>query len=476
MKRIITFLLLALCCRQQLPAQCTLSNPGIKLNYAVTSGTNCQINIDLYFDLVHNPGGKYVWVHIWPAGSYANWNYTDPPTTGNGGLTGSIATFGIEHQQNDLVMQSTYPPDAAAPGFQFTGLSATEGPGILTGSERYTIRNVTLTIPGGCDIPQSFIADVWQSQSAQAQNVHCFSKGLTFYANDPTATGFINCVAPRTYSFIIRTISNTSMDVSYKVFIDDGDGIFNQVLDNIEVLNGSTTLTAAGNYRYASGTQSYLPYSLQKPYADRDLWLQVTSPSAPNAIYAHLLNSCIPLPVTLHSWMAERRNEWVRLQWTTVTEYMNRGFSVQRLNGDSWQTIGFVPSTAPNGNSNTVIRYEFTDLNRTNDVAQYRLQQEDLDGKTTLSETRLVYGMNQGGKLLVYPNPTLNGQFSFMAGNMEGTVLIRLLDMNGRMVQQWERTGGREMTLQFNQSGVYILQVQEKNSGRMMSQKLMIGR
>ena len=84
--------------------------------------------------------------------------------------------------------------------------------------------------------------------------------------------------------------------------------------------------------------------------------------------------------------------------------------------------------------------------------------------------------MNQGGKLLVYPNPTLNGQFSFMAGNMEGTVLIRLLDMNGRMVQQWERTGGREMTLQFNQSGVYILQVQEKNSGRMMSQKLMIGR
>lgn len=475
MKRIIVFLLLAVCCRQQLPAQCTLSNPGIKLNYAVVNGSNCQINIDLYFDLVHNPGGKYVWIHIWPAGAYSSWNYADPPSIANGGLTGSIATFGIEHQQSSLVMQTAYPPDANAPGFQYNGLSATEGPGILAGSERYTIRNVTLNIPGGCDIPQSFIADVWQSQSAQAQNVHCFSKGLTFYANDPAATGFINCVVPRTYSFIIRTISNNSMDVSYNVFIDDGDGIFNQVLDNISVLNGSTTLTAAGSFRFASGPQSYLPYSGQKPYADRDLWLQVTSPSAPNAIYAHLVNSCTPLPVTLSNWKAERNKEWVRMQWATEMEYMNKGFNLQRLDGERWQTIAFIPSSASNGNSDIRLQYEFTDLNRSSGMSQYRLQQVDLNGRMTLSEIKLVPGMNQQAKLLVYPNPAVNGSFNIMAAEMEGVILIRLFDMSGRQVQQWERVGGRELNIQFNKSGVYLLQVQEKNSGKALSQKLVIG-
>ena len=475
MKRIYLFLLLAVTSWQQLSAQCTLGNPGIKLNYSIVNGANCQINIDLYFDLVHNPGGKFVWVHIWPAGTYSNWNYSDPPTMANGGLTGSIATFGIQHQQSSLLMELSYPPDNNAPGFQYTGLSATEGPGILAGSERYTIRNVTLTIPGGCDIPQSFTADVWQSQSAQAQNVHCFSKGLIFFANDPVATGFINCVIPRTYSFTIRTISNTNMDVAYKVYIDDGDGIFNPTLDNIEVLNGSTTLTAAGNFRYSSGVQSYQPYAGQKPYADRDLWLQVTSPAAPNAIYAHLVNSCTPLPVTLGNWKAVRLNEWVRLQWTTVTEYMNKGFELQRLNGDRWETISFIPSAGSNGYSDIPLQYTYSDLNRNKVVSSYRLLQMDINGSITLSETRMVPGLNQNTKLLVYPNPAIRGSFNIYVAELEGVILIRLLDMSGRMVQQWERTGGREMSMQFDKSGVYLLQVQEKSSGRALSQKLVIG-
>jgi hypothetical protein len=265
------------------------------------------------------------------------------------------------------------------------------------------------------------------------------------------------------------------MDVSYNVFIDDGDGIFNQVLDNISVLNGSTTLTAAGNFRFASGPMSYLPYSGQKPYADRDLWLQVTSPSAPNAISAHLVNSCTPLPVTLSSWKAERNKEWVRLQWTTAMEYMNKGFNLQRLEGERWLTIAFVPSSAANGNSDAMMQYEFTDLNRSSGMSQYRLEQVDLNGRMTLSEIKMVPGMNQQGKLLVYPNPAVNGSFNFIAADMEGVILIRLFDMSGRLVQQWERVGGREMNLQFSKSGVYLLQVQEKSSGSMLSQKLVIG-
>jgi len=455
---------------------CTLGNPGVKLNYTVTQGSNCQIGLDLYFDMIHNPGGKWLWVHIWPTASYSNWNYNNPPTTSNGGLTGSIATFGLEHQGTSLVIQASYPPDAAAPGFQYSGLIAVEGPGSMTGSERYTIKNLVLTVPGGCNTPQSFTADVWESQSAQSQNVHCFVKGMNFYANDPSADGLLLCSNPRRYRFTITTINSGGMNVNFKVFVDDGDGIFNKITDTLQVNNGSVALDALNGYKYQSPLLDYLPWSGQQPYADKDLWLEVTSPAVPNAIYAQLLNSCIPLAVKFTSFTAVRAKELVRLQWRTATEAGNSGFYIERKNSSAgWQTVTFVPTQAPGGNSNTELYYSFDDYNIVPTITEYRLRQTDQDGKNAYSEIKPVKGLNQPASLQVYPNPTPDGQITVVT-SLTGELVLRLIDMNGKIVRQWSDFANGRIFIGALAAGTYSLQVYSKATLEMQQTKIILAR
>lgn len=456
---------------------CSIGSPGVKLNYAVTDGSNCRINIDLYFDMDHNSGGKFAWVHIWPTADYSNWGYGSPPTMANGGLTGSIASFGFEHKGGDLFIQSSYPLDPSAPGFQYTGLSVSEGPGEVTGFERYTVKNLSLLLPGGCNIPRSFTADVWQSQAAGSNVVHCFDKGLAFFANDPSVTGFMNCFVPRTYSFQVTTISAADMTVNYKVFIDDGDGIFNKPTDNIEVAGGIALLNAGNNYHYNSGLRGYLPYSGQKPYADRDLWVELTTAAVPNAVYAHLINSCIALPVQMLSFTAARKEKLVDLEWTTAAEINNKGFYIERRSGnEDWARLMFVPSAAPGGNSNSQLFYSYHDPNELTAVSLYRLCQVDLDNRVSYSDTRLVRGVGQVGKLLVYPNPSPDGRLVIVLDEMDRENTIRLLDMNGRVVREWNNLPDGRITVMNLSSGMYIIKVWNKNNNQVEQVKAVISR
>ncbi|MFZ9388041.1 MAG: T9SS type A sorting domain-containing protein [Chitinophagaceae bacterium] len=481
MKKILLFLSFALAggLFNGLQAQCDLQNPAVKLNYQYADGNgNCVIGLDLYFDMKHNPGGKYVWVHIWPTASYTNWNYATPPTLANGGLTGSVATVGLEHHQTLLNVLPEYPPDPSLPNVQYNNVTASEGPSILIDYELYAIKNLVLIIPGGCDVPQLFKFDIWESQAADAQKIHCFVAGGQFFANDPKVQGLLFCTNPRKYSFNIETINTTgSMDVSYKVFIDDGDGIFNKVNDTIKVNEGTATLSSSNAYKFVSGILDYTPYSEQKPYADRDLWVEVTSAAIPNDIYAQILNTCIPLPVKFSEFTARRNSDRVYLAWTTASEINNRGFYIMRQNGDKgWENIGYVASAALHGNSDAAIQYSFTDINKMGGISQYRLQQVDLDNTVTYSDIRMVKGMDQTGRLLVFPNPSTNGNLNIILDNMGTDLNVRLIDMNGRLVREWNRvTNGRIYVSQVA-SGMYTLRVWENNTGQLQQLKVIVSK
>ena len=50
-------------------AQCEFANPGIRIvapPYTNPAG-KCVVTMELSFDIQHNPGGKYFWIHLWPA-------------------------------------------------------------------------------------------------------------------------------------------------------------------------------------------------------------------------------------------------------------------------------------------------------------------------------------------------------------------------------------------------------------------------
>ncbi|MFM7672569.1 MAG: hypothetical protein ACKO6Q_08275 [Bacteroidota bacterium] len=388
-------------------AQCTIFNPAIKLNRttASTLAGACDINLDLYFDLQSNAGGKYVYVHIWPKAQYPNLIYNNPPNLTQ--LANAVATLGFYHFGGSLYMLNSYTPYPTVPNFKFTGLSIVKGAGSIAGSDRFTIQNITITGASGCGVAQDYTADVWESQSASAQNVHCFSKGLNFFANDPRVTGFLICELPRQFRFQIRTIDTSGLTVNYKAYIDNGDGVYNAASDSIEIASGSNiVLNEANAYTFNSPLLGYLPYANRKPEAERALWIVVTSTVRDNASYARLDNNCALLPIQLGNFTAKWREQQVRLEWTTYTETENSGFAVERkyqTDGSDFRTIGFVPSRATQGNSSSELTYQFDDPNPVEGTVLYRLKQIDLSGKQSYSPVRMLTAQNMINQL--QPNP-----------------------------------------------------------------------
>lgn len=457
---------------------CDLGVPGVKLNYSVQDGPNCRIGIDVYFDLRHNSGGKWVWVHIWPSSAYSNWNYGSPPTMANGGMVGSIATVGAEHQGTNLVVATSYPPDNTIPGFQYAGISVFESPSAIPEFERYTFKGIELIIPGGCNVPQSFTADVWESQSNTSQNIHCYTKNLVFYANDPKITGLLYCLNPRKYKFDINTINTSGLTVNYNVFIDvDGDAIYNPAVDNINVKTGTATLDANNSYKFSSGILDYLPYSGQKDYADLPLWVVVTSPSLSYEAYGFIANTCIPLPVKFASFTAIRSNEKVELKWATASETNNKGFFIERKNADeSWQQLGYIATKAYNGNSAEPLEYQFSDYNILKAVSQYRIVQADLDGRISYTQIRMVKGFGQSVKLLVFPNPSPDGKINVLMENINAATVLQLIDLNGRIVKSWANISNDKVIVDGIKSGVYILRAWPGDGNEPVNVKIFVGK
>lgn len=89
------------------------------------------------------------------------------------------------------------------------------------------------------------------------------------------------------------------------------------------------------------------------------------------------------------------------------------------------------------------------------------------DGCTDTSACSTVSGIgiienDFGTGLLLYPNPT-NGNFSVDLGNMYQNVNIRLMDLNGKLIELNSYNEGQIFNLKIEESaGVYLLQIDKK--------------
>ncbi|MDP2304306.1 MAG: choice-of-anchor J domain-containing protein [Ignavibacteria bacterium] len=110
------------------------------------------------------------------------------------------------------------------------------------------------------------------------------------------------------------------------------------------------------------------------------------------------------IPVELTSFNANIDGNKVNLTWSTATETNNKGFSVERKSGESFETVAFV-----NGYGTTTAskNYSFTDEGLNSGTFTYRLKQVDFDGTFAYSKEVEVeinvpaqYSLNQN-----YPNP-----------------------------------------------------------------------
>jgi len=115
------------------------------------------------------------------------------------------------------------------------------------------------------------------------------------------------------------------------------------------------------------------------------------------------------IPVELVSFNADVSNNFVKLNWLTITEKNNYGFEIERSKNstdksDNWEKIGFVKGK---GTTTEIQSYAFNDEYLPAGKYSYRLKQIDFDGTTSYSNIIEVdidlpnaFSLEQN-----YPNP-----------------------------------------------------------------------
>ncbi len=148
----------------------------------------------------------------------------------------------------------------------------------------------------------------------------------------------------------------------------------------------------------------------------------------------------VTLPVSLINFSGYKSGAKNVLKWTTGNEQNNVGFEVQRSSdGVSYSAIGFVNSQAMGGNSSTELSYSFDDNSpAASRKSYYRLNQQDIDGRSKLSNVVLINGekptrIGIGG---IFPNPATTQVNVLIDAPQRDDVTLVVMDVLGKTVKQ----------------------------------------
>ena len=172
------------------------------------------------------------------------------------------------------------------------------------------------------------------------------------------------------------------------------------------------------------------------------------------------------LPVELGGFDALVDENSVLLEWWTVSELNNAGFSVQKKSGDEFVDIGFVSGA---GTTNERQFYNFRVTSLSDGLYNFRLKQIDFDG--TFAYSPLVFATinhtDSPAQLAVFPTP-FNPQTTIqLTLKNPQNVRIDVYDFLGRNVRQLSSgmlESGIRYTFQFEAgdlpSGTYFIRAQ----------------
>ncbi len=173
----------------------------------------------------------------------------------------------------------------------------------------------------------------------------------------------------------------------------------------------------------------------------------------------------VSFPVELMGFDAKIQGERVALQWSTAWESQNRGFEVQMSRvGQAFSSIGFV---AGNGTTQEMIDYDFTTEPLSDGIYQFRLRQEDFDGKFQFSGVvEVQFAAAEMMAIKVYPNPATRQATVDIVLPLETAVRAELISSDGRVVasQSWDRELGKKgiqwnLPLENLPAGYYLVRV-----------------
>jgi hypothetical protein len=178
------------------------------------------------------------------------------------------------------------------------------------------------------------------------------------------------------------------------------------------------------------------------------------------------------LPVSLLNFNGNRNGSTVTLRWTTAGESNNAGFEIQRLVNGEFKTVGNVSSKG-DGTSALQQQYQFSEMNNTNAISWYRLVQVNKDGTQKILPSLAVRGLEDLKKMLIYPNPGSAVNVLFGSSSIRD---VSITDLSGKQIKRWNNYADDNITITGMQTGMYMLQVIDRNTKVKTVSKLLINR
>jgi hypothetical protein len=258
------------------------------------------------------------------------------------------------------------------------------------------------------------------------------------------------------------TVPNT--DVYYKMWIDwDMDGKFDTLYSGKGTTHSPDTVTVNVSTPSGEDGSFYLRVRVGESLASID-----SVGIMMNGETEDYIGNLTPVPVKLIKFIAFKKDNIGKLEWTTASEINNDYFEIQKsLDAANWNPIGTVQGQ---GNTSKLTHYYFDDLNLVTGVNYYRLKQIDFDGKFEYSEVRLISTVSSNS-MIVYPNPTrdeLNVTLKGTARNKSINEII-ITDELGRILsldyKQITADNSVEYTYDFSllTAGVYFITLHHDN-------------
>ena len=145
------------------------------------------------------------------------------------------------------------------------------------------------------------------------------------------------------------------------------------------------------------------------------------------------------LPVVLLDFTANKQENHVKLDWSTLSEINNEYFTIERSSdGVNFEEI---IKQAGAGNSNSRINYSNIDISPNVGYNYYKLSQTDFNGKKREFDVEVVYFDRnpQNIDLKIYPNPTNGRHLNLDFSNLNnGKYRIEIFTIEGKLLKRLE--------------------------------------
>ncbi len=167
-------------------------------------------------------------------------------------------------------------------------------------------------------------------------------------------------------------------------------------------------------------------------------------------------NNLLTLPLQWQSFTVKKQGSKALLNWSTAGEKNTKDFVIQHsYNGTSWKAIDAVTAA---GNSNGITHYNYIHADPVKGVNFYRIRQNDLDGKSSYSNTRSLKFSKDGFAILI--NPVTSGMLHVQ---VIAATPLSLYNTEGQLLWKKQLNAGTEIIDMSRYSkGTYLLKSNEQ--------------